>query len=123
MTSSNVSRVLISTREPSSAKQPKLAHRADLAQHGRPRDAAAFPLSTTQANIFAAWTRPAQLFGLNPARDKTQDENFMMQLTDCCDLVQDVTTDCSVVASLSAAARVLLGRHTVRSFLPTVQDP
>lgn len=28
-------------------------------------------------------------------------------------LVQDVTTDCSVVASLSAAVEVLTGRHLV----------
>lgn len=28
-----------------------------------------------------------------------------------CDLVQDVTTDCSVVAGLSAAINVLTGKH------------
>jgi calpain-7 len=32
-----------------------------------------------------------------------------------CDLVQDVTTDCSVVASLCAAMRILTGRHSVLS--------
>lgn len=31
-----------------------------------------------------------------------------------CDLVQDVTTDCSVVASLCAAMRILTGRNSVR---------
>ncbi|KAM4055400.1 calpain family cysteine protease [Hirsutella rhossiliensis] len=78
-------------------------------------DAATFTLSATQADNFAAWTRPAKLFGLDPGRDKTKDEDVMMQLSDCCDLVQDITTDCSVVASLSAAAKVLVGRHAVLS--------
>jgi hypothetical protein len=30
-----------------------------------------------------------------------------------CDLVQDLTTDCSVVASLCAATRILTGRNSV----------
>lgn len=35
-----------------------------------------------------------------------------------CDFVQDVTTDCSVVASLSAAVNVLTGRHEVGTLRP-----
>lgn len=41
----------------------------------------------------------------------------MMRVSDRCDLVQDITTDCSVVASLSAAAKMLLGQHAVLLFL------
>lgn len=39
-----------------------------------------------------------------------QDEIFMNS-GDGCDLVQDMTTDCSVVASLCAAMRILTGSH------------
>ncbi|KJZ75993.1 hypothetical protein HIM_04449 [Hirsutella minnesotensis 3608] len=78
-------------------------------------DDAVFTLSATQAENFASWTRPAELFNLDPKRDKTLDEEVMMQLTDRCDLVQDITTDCSVVASLSAAAKVLTGPRAVLS--------
>ncbi|PNY24194.1 Calpain-like protease palB/cpr-8 [Tolypocladium capitatum] len=77
-------------------------------------DGAVFTLSTTQAENFAAWTRPADLFRLENG-EKSEVEDAMMQLTDRCDLVQDITTDCSVVASLSAAVQVLVGRHAVLS--------
>ncbi|PFH55486.1 hypothetical protein XA68_18188 [Ophiocordyceps unilateralis] len=78
-------------------------------------DDAPFTLSKTQAGNFAGWTRPAELFGLGPDRDTSQDEEVMMQLHGHCDLVQDITTDCSVVASLSAAAKVMVGPHAVLS--------
>ncbi|PHH58960.1 hypothetical protein CDD81_4061 [Ophiocordyceps australis] len=77
-------------------------------------DQAAFTLSPTQVDNFAGWTRPADLFGLDSDR-YSADDDLMMKLTGPCDLVQDITTDCSVVASLSAAAKVLLGRHAVLS--------
>lgn len=32
------------------------------------------------------------------------------------DLVQDITTDCSVVASLSAAAKIWTGKHAVSKY-------
>jgi len=76
------------------------------------RDDAAFPLSATQAENFAGWKRPAEVFQLDAVHE-TADEGTMMQLPDRCDLVQDITTDCSVVASLSAAAKVLVGKHAV----------
>ncbi|KAF4587561.1 cysteine protease PalB [Ophiocordyceps camponoti-floridani] len=78
-------------------------------------DEAPFTLSATQAQNFKAWIRPAELFGLAPDRDKSQDENILMQVRGHCDLVQDITTDCSVVASLSAAAKVMIGPHAVLS--------
>ncbi|UNI19703.1 cysteine protease, variant 2 [Purpureocillium takamizusanense] len=76
------------------------------------RDDAAFPLSATQAENFAGWKRPAEAFRLDLAHE-TVDESTLMQLPDRCDLVQDITTDCSVVASLSAATKVLVGKHAV----------
>ncbi|PHH72188.1 hypothetical protein CDD80_4717 [Ophiocordyceps camponoti-rufipedis] len=76
-------------------------------------DEAPFTLSATQAQNFKAWTRPAELFGLAPDRDKSLDEDILMQVHEHCDLVQDITTDCSVVASLSAAAKVMVGPHAV----------
>lgn len=36
-----------------------------------------------------------------------------MRPSKSCNLVQDVTTDCSVVASLSAAIGMLTGKHAV----------
>jgi hypothetical protein len=43
-----------------------------------------------------------------------EDEAFMNSSSGC-DLVQDVTTDCSVVASLCAAMRILTGRNSVKA--------
>lgn len=45
---------------------------------------------------------------MDQAREDTVDEDFMASESDC-DLVQDVTTDCSVVASLCAAMKILQG--------------
>ncbi|RDA86520.1 hypothetical protein CP533_0425 [Ophiocordyceps camponoti-saundersi (nom. inval.)] len=78
-------------------------------------DDAPFTLSKTQEENFAAWTRPAELFKLALDRDIDEDEEVMMQLHGHCDLVQDITTDCSVVASLSAAAKVMVGPHAALS--------
>ncbi|RDA83325.1 hypothetical protein CP532_4458, partial [Ophiocordyceps camponoti-leonardi (nom. inval.)] len=78
-------------------------------------DEAPYTLSKNQAENFIAWTRPAELFKLAPDRDRHQDEEVMMQLHGHCDLVQDITTDCSVVASLSAAAKVMVGPHAALS--------
>ncbi len=64
------------------------------------RDNAKFPLSTVQLDVFDAWRRPRDLlesFHSTPARCST------MLAHGRTDLVQDVTTDCSVVASLCAA--------------------
>ncbi|GJN85183.1 cysteine protease [Purpureocillium lilacinum] len=85
------------------------------------RDDAAFPLSATQAENFAGWKRPAEVFQLDAVHE-TADEGTMMQLPDRCDLVQDITTDCSVVASLSAAAKVLVGKHAVLASIVNPYD-
>lgn len=63
------------------------------------RDNVEFPLSAVQLEIFDAWRRPKELL----------EQSFSTPA--CCpsmlangkvDLVQDITTDCSVVASLCA---------------------
>ncbi|KHO00880.1 Cysteine protease rim-13 [Metarhizium album ARSEF 1941] len=74
-----------------------------------------FSLSTNQIDNFAAWVRPPELFNLIQQHDRTTCEDAMMQVSDHSDLMQDITTDCSVVASLSAAFNVLTGKHAVLS--------
>ncbi|PHH84375.1 hypothetical protein CDD83_2032 [Cordyceps sp. RAO-2017] len=78
-------------------------------------DNSPFTLSATQTENFSGWSRPAEVFRLSPQRDQRQDEEVLMQTAGRCDLVQDITTDCSVVASLSAAAKVLIGQPAVLS--------
>lgn len=75
----------------------------------RTSDDTEFPLSETQLANFSAWQRPHELFGPFAAG---QDDILMTQGTRF-DLAQDITTDCSVVASLAAAARVWTGKHAV----------
>jgi hypothetical protein len=43
------------------------------------------------------------------------DDEAFINSSSGCDLVQDVTTDCSVVASLCAAMRILTGRNSVKA--------
>ncbi|KAL6822122.1 hypothetical protein J3E69DRAFT_357195 [Trichoderma sp. SZMC 28015] len=74
-------------------------------------DDTVFPLSETQIANFSAWRRPHELFGPFSAG---QDGILMTQGTRF-DLAQDITTDCSVVASLSAASRIWTGKHAVLS--------
>lgn len=76
------------------------------------RDATDLELSQAQREVFAGWRRPQGTFGgppdsLEPNIDP--DGSSMMAVNDI-DLVQDITTDCSVVASLCAGtARALKG--------------
>lgn len=78
------------------------------------RDDTGFTLSAAQLDYFAAWMKPAELFKTGPACHPQSYEDAMMQTSDDSDLVQDITTDCSVVASLSAAYNVLVGKkHAV----------
>ncbi|KAL6862135.1 hypothetical protein J3F83DRAFT_762829 [Trichoderma novae-zelandiae] len=74
-------------------------------------DDTVFPLSEIQLANFSAWQRPHELFGPFAAG---QDDILMTQGTRF-DLAQDITTDCSVVASLSAAARIWTGKHAILS--------
>ncbi|KAG5930695.1 hypothetical protein E4U42_000035 [Claviceps africana] len=78
-------------------------------------DDTVFTLSPTQIENFAAWTKPDELFKTGSNSSQESREHAMMQTSDNTDLVQDITTDCSVVASLSAAYHVLVGKHAVLS--------
>ncbi|KAL7918510.1 hypothetical protein ACQKWADRAFT_323725 [Trichoderma austrokoningii] len=79
-------------------------------------DDTVFSLSEDQVANFLAWHRPHELFG---PFSVGQDDNLMTRSTRL-DLVQDITTDCSVVASLSAAAKIWTGKHAV---LSTIMHP
>ncbi|TDZ37082.1 Calpain-like protease palB/cpr-8 [Colletotrichum trifolii] len=72
-------------------------------------------MSARQQAILDGWKRPVE--GASP---DSLDEDFMA-LKGACDLVQDVTTDCSVVASLCAAMRILQGDK--RSILGSIMFP
>jgi hypothetical protein len=66
-------------------------------------DTSELSFSKKQNEIFEGWKRPTEIF--NDSGPELF-ENIMMARTDC-DLVQDITTDCSVVASLCAVMRHL----------------
>lgn len=68
------------------------------------RDDTELSLSGAQKAIFAGWKRPAQAFPLPCLQQPTlfPNSNPTMMSQGRVDLVQDVTADCSVVASLCA---------------------
>ena len=76
------------------------------------RDNAKFPLSAVQLDVFDAWRRPRELMATSrPA----QAHCSTMLARDRIDLIQDITTDCSVVASLCATtARSERGNANVK---------
>ena len=68
-----------------------------------------FPLSALQLEVFDAWRRPQELLGKSytvPAYRPTMLAHGIV------DLVQDITTDCSVVASLCATTARCERRNT-----------
>lgn len=71
--------------------------------HPRQSDLSEFSFSKKQNEIFDGWKRPAEIF--NDSGPELF-ENIMVAKTNS-DLVQDITTDCSVVASLCAVMRHL----------------
>ncbi|KAF5232042.1 hypothetical protein FANTH_13159 [Fusarium anthophilum] len=73
-------------------------------------DNAIFTLSPRQTATFGGWKRPRDLHDHVEA-----DDDVFMNSSSGCDLVQDVTTDCSVVASLCAAMNILTGRKSILS--------
>ena len=76
------------------------------------RDAGELSLSNVQLEVFDDWRRPFET-----ARTSKNDlgSTPTMHANKVIDLVQDVTTDCSVIASLCAAsARLFTGRSDVR---------
>ncbi|KAK8057550.1 PALB protein [Apiospora saccharicola] len=85
-------------------------------------DASEFSLSGRQREVFAGWKRPWDIVGggANTKDDKSS-RLRLMEAEDDFDLVQDITTDCSVVASLGAGIKHL--RPGPKSILPTVMFP
>ncbi|RYC64061.1 hypothetical protein CHU98_g2161 [Xylaria longipes] len=73
-----------------------------------------------QKAIFAGWKRPAELVK-NMSRDDADSDNCVVEAADDYDLVQDITTDCSVVASLCASMKHL--RPGPTSILPALMFP
>ncbi|QSS56844.1 cysteine protease PalB [Histoplasma capsulatum var. duboisii H88] len=65
-------------------------------------DSCDLPLSELQCEIFNGWKRPADILGAGVANDYGKSHTLVMKNEQPIDLVQDVTTDCSVVASLCA---------------------
>lgn len=80
------------------------------------RDNAEFRLSETQLALFDGWRRPDELLP-PPSRHEPTTNSVKSSPTDDnekADLVQDVTSDCSVVASLCACvARAERGHPSV----------
>ncbi|KAI1369096.1 PALB protein [Xylaria arbuscula] len=83
-------------------------------------DPALFTLSPKQKAILAGWKRPTELFKQMPGLGTASDD-YATHATDDYDLVQDITTDCSVVASLCASIRHLQPGPT--SVLPSLMFP
>ncbi|KAL2135434.1 hypothetical protein VTI74DRAFT_8536 [Chaetomium olivicolor] len=82
---------------------PSLENVSDTGNSENPyTDASAFSLSPEQEAIFAGWRRPTELVQDSIAGDNQQQ---LMDAQAELDLAQDLATDCSVVASLCAAAR------------------
>jgi calpain-7 len=82
-------------------------------------DANELPLSATQLESFDGWKRPHQALASvfsNGSSEGAPDEGAVMHLPVPMDLVQDMTSDCSVVASLCA-----LTSRTERGF-PKVRE-
>jgi hypothetical protein len=69
-------------------------------------DHSAYTFSPSQQELFDGWKRPLELTAAAQDHlDPEQLSEVMMRSSPDCDLVQDMVTDCSVVASLSAAMR------------------
>lgn len=69
------------------------------------RDSSEIRLSLSQKKVFAGWKRPTEVLHrrrlAGDVQDAVRDPTMVAQRA--IDLVQDVTADCSVVASLCAA--------------------
>lgn len=86
-------------------------HVAGLTIHNR--DNAELGLSETQLEVFDRWRRPDDTVG---ASDGSKSLSPAMSTDGRVDLVQDVTSDCSVVASLCAVtSRQERGHSNARS--------
>lgn len=81
------------------------------------RDTSELRLSSSQLEVFDGWKRPEGVFSQPSIEVKDGDNELGPTMTSHAkvDLVQDITTDCSVVASLCAGtARAERGHAKVR---------
>jgi calpain-7 len=86
------------------------------------KDPSNFALSERQVEVFAGWKRPLELAGFKAANPNDRDASQgLMQSDGDYDFVQDITTDCSLVASLCASTRHL--RVGPSSILPALMFP
>ncbi|KAI0804108.1 PALB protein [Xylaria sp. FL0064] len=83
-------------------------------------DPCSFTLSPRQKAILAGWKRPIEILKQTP-KLYMDSGNRAAEATDDYDLVQDITTDCSVVASLCASIKHL--RPGPNSVLPALMFP
>ncbi|CAK7223565.1 cysteine protease [Sporothrix bragantina] len=122
----------LKTSEPAPRLHRKsLQHQqANLPKQPPVRDATLFSMSSQQSDILTGWKRPSELFtdaGLDQgtsssASDGGVTDRFMLA-TDEPDLVQDITTDCSVVASLCAMTQYASVHGGQASLLGTIMSP
>ena len=82
------------------------------------RDAAELSLSPEQGKAFMGWKRPRDLLAEDVAPGDGDPAEPTMLPTEPMDLVQDVTSDCSVVASLCTG--VSLGGRNYSKVLPSI---
>lgn len=84
----------------------------ELRDGGEPfTDSPELSLSSTQIESFAGWKRPIEALAMLPGSGNASHEPFMDRRGKV-DLVQDLTSDCSVVASLCAASARADQGHT-----------
>ncbi|RAL60804.1 hypothetical protein DID88_009909 [Monilinia fructigena] len=74
------------------------------------KDPSELKLSEAQIETFAGWKRPHER---DDASAQTLNDEILMNTSKDIDLVQDITTDCSVVASLCAATARASKGHSI----------
>ncbi|RYP21507.1 hypothetical protein DL767_009241 [Monosporascus sp. MG133] len=84
-------------------------------------DPSEFSFSERQSEVFAGWKRPLELVQKDAEADEERMKSRLMESNGDYDLVQDITTDCSVVASLCASINHL--RPGPTSILPLLMFP
>ncbi|CAK7234295.1 cysteine protease [Sporothrix eucalyptigena] len=93
-------------------------------------DTTPFSMSSQQSDIFTGWKRPSELFtegttdqdASSNTRGGAITDKFMLVKGEP-DLVQDITTDCSVVASLCAMTKYASDHGGQASLLSSIMSP
>jgi len=71
------------------------------------RDSYHYTFSSSQKDLFTGWKHPSELLAGDEGASLESASEDLMTASAESDLVQDMLTDCSVVASLSASMRHL----------------